>query len=232
MTRNREYYEAYDERYKSAHSKGIQWFSDESSLIVSETIAKFSITKDMKILEIGCGEGRDARILLENGFDLIATDISHEAISYCKKKFDLYKDSFKILNCIKDSCDEKFDFIYAVAVIHMLVLDEDRKAFYRFIYEHLTPNGIALICTMGDGRTERQSNTDTAFELQERNHNGETLLVAGTSCRMISDEAFDAELTGSDLKIIERGQTSIPPEFSDIMYAVVKKAEQQSERSF
>ena len=39
----------------------------------------------------------------------------------------------------------------------MLVLDADRNSFYRFIYEHLVENGIALICTMGDGEFEMQS---------------------------------------------------------------------------
>jgi len=58
-----------------------------------------------------------------------------------------------------------FDFIYSVAVIHMLVLDEDRNAFYQFIRSHLRQDGIALICTMGDGNVEMQSDIGKAFEI-------------------------------------------------------------------
>lgn len=219
---NRKYYEAYDERYKTAHSEGVRWFGDESSSIVSEVISKYNITPCMRTLEIGCGEGRDAQVLLEKGFNLLATDISPEVIQYCQEMFSVYKDSFKVLNCVKDSLLEKFDFIYAVAVIHMLVLDEDRQAFYQFIYKHLEADGIALICTMGDGEVECQSDINTAFELQERNLNGKTFLVAGTSCRMVNNETFEKELEQNNFEIVEKGQTSIESNFPNMMYAVVK----------
>ncbi len=50
----------------------------------------------------------------------------------------------------------------------MLVLDEDRNGFYQFIRSHLKSDGIALICSMGDGNYEMQSDISNAFELQER----------------------------------------------------------------
>ena len=220
---DRKYYEAYDERYKTAHEKLLRWFGDEPSSIVLETIEKYKIAKHDYILELGCGEGRDAQALLKNGYHLLATDISEEAITYCRKLDEMYKNSFQVLDCVNGSMDKKFDFIYAVAVIHMLVLDEDRKAFYQFIYNHLTPNGMALICTMGDGEVERQSDLNTAFELQERDCDGVTLWVAGTSCRMVNDVTFEKELHENSFEILERGQTSIPQVFPQMMYAVVKK---------
>lgn len=219
----RKYYEAYDERYKTAHEKSIRWFGDEPSAVVLEIIEKYKIDKKDSILELGCGEGRDAQVLLNNGYQLLATDISKEAIEFCEKLSEQYKNNYQVLDCVNGKLDEKFDFIYAVAVIHMLVLDEDRKAFYQFIYNHLTENGISLICTMGDGELERQSNLNTAFELQERECDGVTLWVAGTSCRMVNDATFEKELTENGFEILERGQASIPQVFPQMMYAVVKK---------
>ncbi|MBO5938201.1 MAG: class I SAM-dependent methyltransferase [Clostridia bacterium] len=219
----RKYYEAYDERYKTVHRKGLCWSTDTPSPIVFEIIEKYNITAKMKLLELGCGEGRDAYYLLKNGFHLLATDISPEAINFCQKRYPTYKDNFQIVDCIKDSLNEKYDFIFAVAVIHMLVLDDDRNAFYRFLHTHLTEGGVALICSMGDGNTERQSDIRTAFELQERNCEGEKVFVAGTSCRMINNEIFSHELERNHLFILEKGQTSIPNAFPDMMYAVVKK---------
>lgn len=221
----RKYYEAYDERYKVAHAQGLHWFSDNASPIVTQTVEKHHISPQMRVLELGCGEGRDAHHLLKNGFvRLLATDISHEAIRFCKQKWPEFQSSFQALDCVNDALNEKFDFIYAVAVIHMFLLDEDRNAFYRFIHEHLTEEGIALICSMGDGRTERQSDIRTAFELQERECKGKTVRVAGTSCRMVTSQAFAKELAQNHLSVIEQGQTDIPNEFSDMMYAIVKRA--------
>ena len=119
---------------------------------------------------------------------------------------------------------KKYDFIYAVAVVHMLVEDADRDGFYTFIRNHLTTDGIALICTMGDGNMERQTDPQTAFDLQTRIHEatGQELSIASTSCRMVSFATFHNELERNGLKILDEGTTSAPPDFPVLMYAVVK----------
>lgn len=222
----RKYYEAYDDRYRQVHAENLQWFAEEPSKIVSQIIERFGIPSSAFILEIGCGEGRDARPLLKRNFNLLATDISSEAISYCQKRDPEHADRYRVLDCVRGQMDEHFDFIYAVAVLHMLVDDDDRAAFYRFIREHLAPGGIALICTMGDGTFERSSDVTTAFELQERTHeeSGQTLMIAGTSCRMVSFATFETEIAQNDLQILEKGSCCIEPDFSTTMYAVVKGA--------
>lgn len=219
----RKYYEAYDERYKTAHSIGVRWSSSECTPIVMDTIEKFNIKRCDKILEIGCGEGRDSRTLLENGYRLNATDVSNEAILYCKNNMPKYEDSFNILDCLSDLHDEKYDFIYGIAVIHMLVINDDREKFYNFIKGHLADDGIALICTMGDGEVEMKTDISLAFDLQERNHESGKMMVAATSCRMVSFRTFEKEIYQSGLEIIEKGITSAIPDFDKLMYAVVKR---------
>lgn len=220
---NRKYYAAYDERYKTAHKQGVSWSSDANSPIVMEVIAKYNITHNHQLLEIGCGEGRDARTVLDAGYHLMATDISHEAIEYCKKLMPDYQSSFRVLDCLSDDLDRSFDLIYGIAVIHMLVLDEDRDGFYQFIYNHLNEDGLALICTMGDGEFEMQSDISQAFTIQERNHETGKMMVAGTSCRMVSFKTFEAELERNRLEVVEKGITSALPNFNSLMYAVVRK---------
>ena len=219
----RKYYEAYEERYKTAHSQGVSWSSDIHSPIVLEVIKKYPIRPKDTLLEIGCGEGRDAKAVLESEYHLLATDISSEAIAYCKKTMPDFQEHFEVFDCLSDKLDKQFDFIYGVAVIHMLVLVEDRDGFYQCIYNHLKPDGVALICTMGDGTFEMQSDISQAFELQERNHESGKMLVAGTSCRMVSFHTFGEELARNGLQVIEQGITSALPDFNSLMYAVAKK---------
>lgn len=83
---NRKYYEAYEDRYKTAHEKGVSWAQMKNTPIVMDIISRYHLHPEHSLLEIGCGEGRDSSIVLENGFNLMATDISPEAINYCKKK--------------------------------------------------------------------------------------------------------------------------------------------------
>lgn len=220
---NRKYYTAYEERYRTAHEQGVSWASEKSSPIVLEMLQKYNIQPEYELLEVGCGEGRDSRAVLENGYHLMATDISEEAVAYCKKSMPDFNEHFSVLDCLSAKLDKQFDFIYGVAVIHMLVLDKDRDGFYQFIYNHLKPDGLALICTMGDGEFEVQSDISQAFEIQERNHESGKMMVAGTSCRMVSFKTFDDELTRNGLKVIEKGITSALPDFDSLMFAVVQK---------
>lgn len=220
---NRKYYAAYEERYRTAHSKGVSWASDQSSPTVMEVIQKYQIKHDDCLLEVGCGEGRDSKVVLDGGYNLMATDISNEAIAYCKRIMPAYEKNFSVLDCLSGQLNKAFDFIYAVAVVHMLVLDEDRNGFYQFIYHHLKPEGLALLCTMGDGETEMQSDISRAFELQKRAHESGEMLVAGTSCRMVSFKTLENELARNNLEVMERGITSALPDFNSLMYVVVKR---------
>ena len=223
----RKYYEAYDDRYRQIHQEGLQWFYDDPTPIVGQMMDRFSVGLQHKILELGCGEGRDAFPLLRKGFRVLATDISTEAIAYARAKWPEYAENFAVLDCISGKLEEKYDFIYAVAVVHMLVEDAHRDAFYRFIKSHLKPDGVALICTMGDGEIQRQSDIHTAFDLQERVHepSGKPVRIAGTSCRMVSFGVLEKEVTRNGLKLVESGVTAAPPDFPVLMYAVVKGEE-------
>ena len=221
MKNSRKYYAAYDERYKTAHARGVRWSSDISTPIVMEVLQKYNVDHRHQLLEIGCGEGRDSGTVLERGHQLTATDISHEAITYCKKTMPQYENRFRVLDCLSDRLDVQFDFVFGIAVIHMLVLDRDRAGFYRFIYNHLRAGGIALICTMGDGESEMQSDVSQAYTLQEREHELGKMMVAGTSCRMVSFHTFEQEMK---LDVIEKGITASLPDFNSLMYAVVKRA--------
>lgn len=219
---DQKYYYAYEERYKTAHEKGVSWTNFKSTPIVMDIIKKYNLRPEQTFLEIGCGEGRDSKVVLENGYHLTATDISEEAIKYCKKILSKYERHFSVLDCLSNHSEELFDFIYSVAVIHMLVLDEDRNAFYQFIRSHLRQDGIALICTMGDGNVEMQSDIGKAFEIQEREHETGKMMVAATSCRMVSFSTFEAELERNRLEIVEKGMTDALPNFNRLMYAVVQ----------
>ena len=217
------YYRAYDERYKAIHSKGYSWAAETATPMVLECIRKFGISKEAALLEIGCGEGRDAKAVLEAGFNLTATDISPEAIRYCKEKMPAFGARFQILDCLAQKRAERYDFIYAVAVVHMLVRDEDRNGFYRFIHDHLKGDGLALICSMGDGEFQMQSDIRTAFEVQERNHFSGKVKVAGTSCRMVNFATFEGEIARNGLEIVEKGLCEAMPDFNSLLYAVVRK---------
>ena len=220
------YYKAYDKRYRQVHQKKISWASNNNTKIVYETIKKYEIAKENTILEIGCGEGRDARYLLEKGYNVLATDVSSEAINYCKENNKKMAKNYRVLDVL-DSNDFKlkFDFIYSVACIHMLTEEEDRNNYYKFIYDHLNNDGIALILSMGNGKSESKSDSRIAWDDTERIHaeTKEKLNVASTSCRIVNFETLFKEIDSNGLKVKKYGITEIIPDFSEIMYVIIEK---------
>ena len=219
------YYEAYDKRYKQVHDKGISWSPNTNTTIVEDTINKFHLEKS-KILEIGCGEGRDAKYLLNKNYNVLATDISKEAINYCQKNDINHKDCYRVLDALKDnSLKDKFGFIYTIACLHMLVLDEDRNKFYKYIYNHLEDNGYSLILTMGDGIKSSKSDITKAFDNIKRIHQetNQIIDVAATSCRIVNFDTLLNEVKNNGFDTIEYGITEIENHFNEIIYIIIKK---------
>ena len=217
------YYEAYDKRYKQVHDKGLAWSTNSNTEIVEEIIKKYHLDKE-NILEIGCGEGRDARYLLNKNYNVLATDISQEAINYCIKNDITHKNNYKVLDVLSDNSKDKYGFIYSVACLHMLVLDEDRNKYYKYIYNHLEDNRYTLRITIGDGTKESVSDINKAFDNITRTHQktSQEIEVATTSCRIVNFNTLFKEVNNK-FQIIEYGITKIEEHFDKIMYILIKK---------
>ncbi len=216
------YYLAYEERYKKVHSEGLLWFSDNPTPELLEWIEYYGISRDYEICEIGSGEGRDALYLSEKGYKLTAVDASKSAILKCreiaeKKNIDINlieADALFLSKVIK----KQFEWIYSIATLHMLVNDNDRHMFLNSLYNILKPDGKLLLINKGDGEFEKKSDVTAAFELQERNHmaTGKKLLLAGTSYRAVNWMHHKQELERSGFHI-EKTINSINDEYGSCM---------------
>lgn len=221
-----DYYKAYYKRYRQTYENNSLWEISERTKEVIDILKKYKITKNSNILELGCGEGRDAIYLLDNGYNVLGVDYSFDVIDKCNELTNYkYVNNFKQLDLIENSLNEKFDFIYSVAVIHMFVLDEHRNKFYNFIYDHLKDNGIALIISMGDGTLEINSDLEKAFDDTKRvniNTNKE-IMVASTSCRVKKIDEMKKEIQLNNLEILEEKIIDDVPSFNKCLLFIVKK---------
>ena len=221
-----DYYKAYDKRYRQTYENNSLWETSERTKEVLDTLKTYKITKKSNILELGCGEGRDTIYLLDNGYNVLGVDYSFAVIDKCNELTDYkYVNNFKQLDLIENSLNEKFDFIYSVAVIHMFALDEHRNKFYNFIYDHLKDNGIALIISMGDGVLEINSDLEKAFDDTKRvNINtSKEIIVASTSCRVKKIDEMKKEIQLNNLEILEEKIIDDVLSFNKCMLFIVKK---------
>ena len=223
---NSDYYKAYEKRYQQVYKHNYLWSSKEPTPDVIETILKEKISSNAKILEIGCGEGRDAIFLLNKNYNVLAVDYSKTVIEKCKELSDYkYNDKFRQFDIINDTLKEKFDFIYSIAVIHMFVNKEHRNKFYEFIRNHLKVQGSALIVSMGDGIKEYKSDVNKSFDDVERVivSNNKKINIVTTSCNVVNWNTFEQELLSNNLIVKRKWISEKIPEFNKSMCVVVCK---------
>jgi SAM-dependent methyltransferase len=130
--------EYWESRFKT---EGLMWgfFPSDSAI---RTLKIFMANKFRRILIPGIGYGRNAKLFLENGFEVTGIEISESAIDLAKKNG---------LNCIihhgSVTCmpfdDIKYDAIFCYALIHVLNKTE-RKDFLKACFNQLKHNGIMV----------------------------------------------------------------------------------------
>lgn len=219
----KDYYKAYDDRYRSLHQEGMTWMVDRPTPLVWETLASLGLGLEDRILEVGCGEGRDSIPLLDRGYRLEAIDVSPSAVAYCRSRG--YQEAFFELDILKSSLIKTYDVIFSIAVLHMLVGDRERLDFLEGLARHLKEGGRALITSMGDGVRTSRSDPDRAFNQVERVHqaSGRKMVLAETSCRVVDWGELKRELDQAGLEIIDAGITRTVPEFDQMIYVLVKR---------
>ena len=131
----REYWEA---KFKDG---GLMWdFLPSDSAVRSLDI--FRSNKLNRILIPGFGYGRNARIFIENGFDVTGIEISESAIGLARANG---------MNCIihhgpvtsMPFDDNLYDGIFCYALIHLLNKKE-RKSFLKSCFNQLKDNGLMI----------------------------------------------------------------------------------------
>jgi len=95
-----------------------------------------------KLLEIGCGNGRDSIAFGKEGYDVIGIDISPEAIKAAKKNNKLKNVKFEVgdAESLKFE-DQQFNLIYSLSVLHSTKLSKSIKEVSRV----LADGGLGLL---------------------------------------------------------------------------------------
>lgn len=224
----KKYYEAYEKRYQRVHEYGLLWFKSEPTPELINWISFFNIPLKERVLEVGCGEGRDVIYMAGMGYQMTATDISEEAIKTCIKMSNdkNINISFKVEDFVcKDSQElDMFNWIYSIGTLHMLVDEEDRKRFLRNLYGSLAPFGKLLLINKGDGKKSFKTDKDEAFHLVDREHfsdNKEIKLEATSFCmKSWIEHIEELEETGF---IVEKKYNSKNEFYDDCMIVYLRK---------
>ncbi len=99
--------------------------------------------KPYRVLDIGCGEGKDAVFFAKCGYDVTAFDISEQGIEKAKRlaRYNETEVRFFRADLFDYRPDTEYDIIFSSGVLH-IIKKAERKEFFESLKAHTTDIGI------------------------------------------------------------------------------------------
>ncbi len=113
-----------------------------------DQILKGRFTKEMKILDAGCGEGRNAVYFIQKNYQLFGIDPNETAIQYCRylaKSLNPFYDSYRFQTGRLEEIPfhaGAFDAVVCSAVLHFAKDVDNFMEMSREIHRVLKPGGM------------------------------------------------------------------------------------------
>ena len=107
--------------------------------------AGFTQTKNLRVLEVGCGLGTDGAQFAKAGADYTGVDLTQAAVDLSRRPFELFNlpGTFRVADAeALDFPDNSFDIVYSHGVLHHT---PNTAAAIREVHRVLRPGGRALV---------------------------------------------------------------------------------------
>jgi tRNA (cmo5U34)-methyltransferase len=125
--------------------KLIPHYDDMINALISSI--PFEHDDSIRVLDLGCGTGTITKTLKEKfkNAEVTCLDIAENMAEMAKIKLQEYKDIDYVIGDFYDyDFSENYDVIVSSLALHHLATDEDKKEFYKKIYDALTQGGVFL----------------------------------------------------------------------------------------
>ena len=163
----------------------------EIDIYLFDQLLRERITPGMRVLDAGCGSGRNLIYLLRQGFDVFGVDSDPQALDATRRLAALLApalpaDHFRQELVEAMSFPDAFaDFVISSAVLHFASNDDQFQAMLRGTWRVLKPGGV-LFCRLA---------SSIGMEDQVQRIAGRLFRLPDGSERYLVDEAFLLQLT-------------------------------------
>lgn len=198
----------WEEALKNQPDSYKKWFAEERKYIIK------SIKKNSKVLEVGCGDGRSIKDVLEVTKDVTGIDNDETAIEHSKENLKNYSSVKLILGDGKNLPfqDEIFDYVTCIGTFANL--GDDKYQILSEMKRILKKNGKIIISVYSDKAIEERLKLyrKLKFKMKEIRNNG-TIIFDDPTKEGISEQFSKEQLKGiakkSDLKVEDITEVNI-----------------------
>ncbi|WP_462254001.1 class I SAM-dependent methyltransferase [Ekhidna sp.] len=123
------------------------YFGD-MDLFLMDLVLKGTVSFPSKVLDVGCGEGRNGIYFIQNGYEYLGIDIDRSKLSliqYLSENLPDSKAKFKNVDLRDSDSQDEFDLIICSRVLHFAKSEEDLKEMWRILNMSLKTDGILYI---------------------------------------------------------------------------------------
>jgi SAM-dependent methyltransferase len=145
-----DYYWGYDARYQRVYDAGADlWETDSPNESLLTMLVHRPPPPDAKIIDLGCGEGRDSIHLAQRGYDVVGVDVSRAALGMARARSAELGLACRFLErdvvYLRGMAAGRFDLAINMGCLHMLADDELRARHLRRVHDILRVGGELLI---------------------------------------------------------------------------------------
>jgi len=209
--RNFDYHEKIFESLPNSYKR---WIDEEKIFLRKE------IKKDSKVLDVGCGDGRSMKDIIDITQNIIGIDIDNSAVLFAKKEFKEYPN----INVLKanakkmpfsDSC---FDFV--ICMTSFVNFGEDKYNGLNEIKRVLKENGKIIMSVFNEDAFEERMNVYKDLNIPIKKIDGTKVIFDKSLGANVSEQFSKEQLinifNNVNLKIIKINRAGIGYVFSAI----------------
>lgn len=129
--------------YENDYQKEEYYWGITPSTMCLKVLELLPPERRLKILDIGCGEGKDSVFFARCGYDVTAFDISEAGLEKTKRLADKARVNVKTFraNICDYRLEEKYDILYSSGVLHYIKPELCKEILENYKY-HVNDNGI------------------------------------------------------------------------------------------
>jgi SAM-dependent methyltransferase/mannose-6-phosphate isomerase-like protein (cupin superfamily) len=145
-----DYYYEYDECYRTVYAEGAElWETPEPNDALVAFVDEPGSRLGPRVLDLGCGEGRDSVFLARRGFDVTGVDVSRAALDKARERAAAEGVDCTFLErdviLLDNVGTEPFDWAINMGCLHMLSEPDHRRRHLERVWEVLRPGGEFLV---------------------------------------------------------------------------------------